>query len=113
MTTPLPLAAAARRMAPSRGALAAATRAALPAATRLGTPPRRRGVASQPSTASPLHLVSLADLTPDEMHSVLATALKFKRLAKGGAAPLPQSLEGKGVALCFSRASTRTRIVCA
>ncbi|KAI0665486.1 mitochondrial ornithine carbamoyltransferase [Trametes maxima] len=69
------------------------------------------------------HLMTLADLTPNQIHRVLAHAYHLKRTAQPWLAPqsgssnkpqklrLPsQSLFSKSIALLFSKRSTRTRL---
>ncbi|HEY2142225.1 MAG TPA: ornithine carbamoyltransferase [Solirubrobacteraceae bacterium] len=54
---------------------------------------------------TPRHLLTGAELTPDELHALLDRALELK------AAPLSsQALAGKSVALIFQKPSTRTRL---
>lgn len=49
-------------------------------------------------------LLSIADLTPEELHEVIETALQMKR---DGCAPV---LQGQGLALLFEKPSLRTRV---
>ncbi|EHA48248.1 ornithine carbamoyltransferase [Pyricularia oryzae 70-15] len=65
------------------------------------------------SSASPRHLMSIADLTPTELTTLVRSAATHKHAVKSGAgAPLhlAQSLTGKTVAMMFSKRSTRTRV---
>lgn len=59
----------------------------------------------------PPHLLSLADLSTEEIAGLLRTAMKFKHLYKqGGATAIKRSLASQAVALLFSKRSTRTRV---
>lgn len=54
------------------------------------------------------HFLSIADLTPDELHSLLESALVLKtEWQQGGNKPL---LKGKSLALLFQKPSLRTRV---
>jgi len=54
------------------------------------------------------HFISIADLTPDELHNLLALATRLKaEWRAGGNAPL---LKGKSLALLFQKPSLRTRV---
>jgi ornithine carbamoyltransferase len=54
------------------------------------------------------HILVDTDLTPDEIHEVIDTAIRIKRLAKNGH---PHSyLAGKTLGLLFEHPSTRTRV---
>ena len=54
------------------------------------------------------HFISIADLTPDELHNLLALAPRLKaEWRAGGNAPL---LKGKSLALLFQKPSLRTRV---
>lgn len=57
--------------------------------------------------ANPLyqkHIISINDLSRDDLNLVLATAAKLK------ANPQPELLKHKVIASCFFEASTRTRL---
>lgn len=59
----------------------------------------------------PPHILSLADLSTEEIAGLLRTAMKFKHLYKqGGASAIKRTLEHQSVALLFSKRSTRTRV---
>ncbi|KAI6382601.1 hypothetical protein MCOR25_000603 [Pyricularia grisea] len=71
------------------------------------------GARAYSSSASPRHLMSIADLTPAELTTLVRSAAAHKHAVKSGAgAPLhlAQSLTGKTVAMMFSKRSTRTRV---
>ncbi len=53
-------------------------------------------------------LVSLHDLSAEEVGQVLSTALHYKMLQKTG--EMPQPLKGKSLGMIFHKPSTRTRI---
>jgi ornithine carbamoyltransferase len=54
------------------------------------------------------HILVDTDLTPDEIHEVIDTAIRIKRVAKNGQ---PHSyLAGKTLGLLFEHPSTRTRV---
>lgn len=54
------------------------------------------------------HLLSLNDLTTDEIHDLLKLALKLKEQNKNGVKH--RILEGKTLGMIFSKSSTRTRV---
>lgn len=54
------------------------------------------------------HLLGLADYTADEILQVLSLALKLKKQLKEGL--LPPILDGKILAMIFTKSSTRTRV---
>ncbi|MCH2176299.1 MAG: ornithine carbamoyltransferase [Lentisphaeria bacterium] len=54
------------------------------------------------------HLLSLQDMTPEELVETLALAHEMKRLR--GTAEHPKPLAGKSIAMIFSKSSTRTRV---
>lgn len=54
------------------------------------------------------HLLSLLDLQPNELNSIVSLAIELK--AKRGTPEHPTPLQGKSVALIFEKASTRTRV---
>lgn len=65
--------------------------------------PRRQEI----NMANPLyqkHIISINDLSRDDLNLVLATAAKLK------ANPQPELLKHKVIASCFFEASTRTRL---
>ncbi|KZZ96352.1 ornithine carbamoyltransferase [Ascosphaera apis ARSEF 7405] len=61
---------------------------------------------------SPRHLLSINDLTPTELATLVRNAYSHKQAIKAGKTPaqLQGSLAGKTVAMMFSKRSTRTRI---
>lgn len=57
------------------------------------------------------HLVSISELSHQELHSLVNRAAHYKNLIKTNQqVPLPQPLLGQTIALLFSKRSTRTRI---
>lgn len=70
--------------------------------------------ASTPLTSpfAPRHLLSIADLTPSELTTLVRSAHSHKLALKSGAVPtsLLNSLTGKVIAMPFSKRSTRTRV---
>lgn len=63
------------------------------------------------SGKKPPHILSLADLSVEEIAGLLRTAMKFKHLYKqGGPTTIKRSLASQAVALLFSKRSTRTRV---
>ncbi|KAK7179152.1 argininosuccinate synthetase [Paraphaeosphaeria sporulosa] len=80
---------------------------------------QRRSYASSSSPAAPLtspfaprHLLSIADLTPAELTTLVRNAGKHKTDIKSGNGwpHLSSALAGKTVAMTFSKRSTRTRV---
>jgi ornithine carbamoyltransferase len=80
---------------------------------------QRRAYASASSPAAPLtspfaprHLLSIADLTPAELTTLVRNAGKHKTDIKSGHGwpHLSSALAGKTVAMTFSKRSTRTRV---
>nr|POE85530.1 ornithine carbamoyltransferase, mitochondrial [Quercus suber] len=72
---------------------------------------------SSPSTPptspfAPRHLLSIADLTPQELTTLVRNASSHKTSVKSGSTPsaIQNSLLGKTVAMTFSKRSTRTRV---
>lgn len=66
----------------------------------------------QTSPFAPRHLLSIADLTPKELTTLVRNAAKHKQDIKSGK-PLSEiagALTGKTVAVMFSKRSTRTRV---
>ncbi|RUS23398.1 ornithine carbamoyltransferase [Jimgerdemannia flammicorona] len=59
---------------------------------------------------SPVHLLTLADLTAGQIHELLVSSAQHKRDAKHTDKPPPQPLRGKTMAIMFSKRSTRTRV---
>ena len=64
------------------------------------------------SPSPPRHLLSIADLSPLELATLVRNAASHKQAIKSGAVPesLMGSLSGNTVAMMFSKRSTRTRI---
>jgi len=65
-----------------------------------------------PSPLAPRHFLSIADLTPKELSTLVRQASRAKHAIKSGNIPssLQGTLAGKTVALMFSKRSTRTRV---
>ena len=57
---------------------------------------------------APRHFLTLMDLAPDEIRTLIARAIELKTQHRAGTAP--RSLEGKVLAMIFTKASTRTRV---
>jgi len=66
----------------------------------------------QTSPFAPRHLLSIADLTPKELTTLVRNAAKHKKDMKSGKplSELAGTLTGKTVAVMFSKRSTRTRV---
>ncbi|KAJ2907150.1 putative ornithine carbamoyl transferase [Zalerion maritima] len=64
------------------------------------------------SNAEPRHLMSIADLTPNEFATLVRNASSHKQAIKAGTTPdcLKNKLAGQAVAMLFSKRSTRTRV---
>ena len=60
----------------------------------------------------PRHLLSIADLSPEELKSLIRDSLKYKNAIKNGTlgAEIQSALQGQTVAMVFNKRSTRTRI---
>jgi ornithine carbamoyltransferase len=58
--------------------------------------------------SSPRHFLTLMDLSPEELRAVIQRGIELKSLRAAGTAH--QSLEGKVLAMIFTKASTRTRV---
>ena len=58
--------------------------------------------------SSPRHFLTLTDLRPEELRAVIQRGIELKALRAAGTAH--QSLEGKVLAMIFTKASTRTRV---
>ncbi len=69
---------------------------------------------STPATSpfAPRHLLSIADLTPAELTTLVRNAAQHKKAIKSGSVPksLLGALTGRTVAMTFNKRSTRTRI---
>ncbi|WPH00934.1 Aspartate/ornithine carbamoyltransferase [Acrodontium crateriforme] len=94
-------------MAPARLLRPAANclRAAKPLATRT--------YVSASSTAKPRHLLTIADLTPEELTTLVRNAAAHKHAVKGSStvpSPLSTSLLNCTIAMPFTKRSTRTRV---
>jgi ornithine carbamoyltransferase len=90
---------------------------ALSAATVLRTVRTQRCFRSSPSTPltsslAPRHLLSIADVTPSELTTLVRNARSYKHAIKSGSIPknLLGSLTGKTIAMIFNKRSTRTRV---
>ncbi|KAI9771311.1 MAG: ornithine carbamoyltransferase [Geoglossum simile] len=61
---------------------------------------------------TPRHLLSIADVTPSELTSLVRNAQSYKLAIKSGSTPrgLSGGLAGKTVAMIFNKRSTRTRV---
>jgi ornithine carbamoyltransferase len=61
---------------------------------------------------APRHLLSIADLSRAELTALVHNARSHKQAVKSGSVPesLSGSLNGKTVAMMFSKRSTRTRV---
>ena len=57
---------------------------------------------------APRHFLTLMDLAPDEIRALIARATELKTQHRADTAP--RSLEGKVLAMIFTKASTRTRV---
>lgn len=57
---------------------------------------------------APRHLLTLMDLAPDEIRALISRAIELKAQHSTGSAL--RSLEGKVLAMIFTKASTRTRV---
>jgi ornithine carbamoyltransferase len=66
----------------------------------------------QTSPFAPRHLLSIADLSPQELTALVRNASTHKTAAKSSSLPahLSTSLAGQSIALTFSKRSTRTRV---
>ncbi|KAK2793514.1 ornithine carbamoyltransferase [Onygenales sp. PD_12] len=67
---------------------------------------------SSAAPSSPRHFLSIADLTPSELTTLVRNAAAHKQAMKSGSIPeaLMGSLSRKTVAMMFSKRSTRTRV---
>lgn len=79
----------------------------------------RRGYSTSPaqphtSPFAPRHLLSIADLAPAELTTLVRNAGQHKAAIKSGTGEIPHTLRralaGKTVAMTFSKRSTRTRV---
>ena len=57
---------------------------------------------------APRHFLTLMDLAPDEIRALIARAIELKTQHRAGTEP--RSLEGKVLAMIFTKPSTRTRV---
>jgi aspartate carbamoyltransferase catalytic subunit len=70
-----------------------------------------RTMASASRTGPPPHLLTLADLSPAQITSLIQSAITFKHLSKTvSPTRVEQTLDARTVALLFSKRSTRTRV---
>ena len=58
--------------------------------------------------SAPRHFLTLMDLSADEIRALIDRAIELKAQHRAGTAP--RSLEGKVLAMIFTKASTRTRV---
>ncbi|KAL5120550.1 ornithine carbamoyltransferase [Pleosporales sp. CAS-2024a] len=67
-----------------------------------------------PSPFAPRHLLSVADVSPAELTTLVRNAAQHKTALKSGTGEIPHAmrgaLAGKTVAMTFSKRSTRTRV---
>ncbi|KAF2864136.1 ornithine carbamoyltransferase [Piedraia hortae CBS 480.64] len=70
----------------------------------------KRSISTSPF--APRHLLSIADLTPQELVRLIQNASAYKTSIKSGVIPpeINDSLYGQTVALMFTKRSTRTRV---
>ncbi|KAA8910418.1 ornithine carbamoyltransferase [Sphaerosporella brunnea] len=94
-----------------------ASTTARPAAVRLLCNPlltlRSISTSSPAATSTaPRHFLSIGDLTPKELSTLVRQATKAKHAIKAGTVPesLKGTLTGKTIAMMFSKRSTRTRV---
>ncbi|KAF4626790.1 hypothetical protein G7Y89_g11366 [Cudoniella acicularis] len=71
-----------------------------------------RSYATPSSSPKPRHFLSTADLTPAELTKLVLNASSHKTAIKAGTTPpnLKNALQGKVIAMPFSKRSTRTRV---
>ena len=70
-----------------------------------------RTMASVSRTGRPPHLLTLADLSPAQITSLIQSAITFKHLSKNGSPTrVEQTLDARTIALLFAKRSTRTRV---
>ncbi|KAK4895168.1 ornithine carbamoyltransferase [Elasticomyces elasticus] len=73
-----------------------------------------RAYSTTPATSpfAPRHFLSIADLSPTELTTLVKTAASHKQATKSGHPPpsIQNSLIGKTIALLFTKRSTRTRV---
>ncbi|KAI9723470.1 MAG: ornithine carbamoyltransferase [Chrysothrix sp. TS-e1954] len=62
------------------------------------------------SPFAPRHLLSIADLHPHELTTLIRNAFLHKQRLKTGSNPLPTALSNRTIALLFTKRSTRTRV---
>ncbi len=81
-------------------------------AARNARPGQANSTSSLNSPFAPRHLLSITDVTPGELTTLVRNAVSHKTALKSGAVPksLLGSLTGKTVAMLFSKRSTRTRV---
>ncbi|KAB8621897.1 hypothetical protein FH972_026008 [Carpinus fangiana] len=79
-----------------------------------GSSRARYSSAASPPTSpfTPRHLLSVADLTPTELTTLVRNASSYKQTFKSGTTPssLQGALTGQTIAVMFSKRSTRTRV---
>jgi len=72
----------------------------------------KRAYATGAAAVGPRHLMSMDDVSPDELSKLVLDAAAIKRAVKSGK-PSPEfsaGLTGQTVAMMFSKLSTRTRV---
>lgn len=79
---------------------------------RMATESSHRGLSTTSAPTPPRHLLSIADLSPSELTTLVLNAAAYKKAFKAGTTPshLAGTLSGKLVGMTFSKRSTRTRI---
>lgn len=66
---------------------------------------------NRPSKYPVPHLMTLADLSPEQISALLVSSLTFKHLCKSYSPVVAKTpLKGKTIALLFNKRSTRTRV---
>ena len=60
------------------------------------------------TSPSPRHFLTLTDLSPDELRTIVARATELKRMHLAGETYAP--LQGRVLAMIFAKSSTRTRV---
>ncbi|RUS21304.1 hypothetical protein BC937DRAFT_93086 [Endogone sp. FLAS-F59071] len=72
--------------------------------------PTARRHSTTATESKPPHLLTLADLSRDQIYDLLLTSMHYKRDAKFTVKAPTQPLRGKSMAIMFSKRSTRTRV---
>lgn len=71
---------------------------------------RRLASSSTSKSTGPRHLLSISDLTPRELRTLIDNATKHKNIFKSKGWHLRNALSRQTIALMFSKLSTRTRV---